>query len=262
METSASKLLLVVPIYNEAGILKFKLEKLYSYLEDSGIHFHLILSVDDSGDDSVRIVEEFSEVHPSVDAIVHQKKMGRGFAVREAWALHDADFYSFIDADLSTGVDVIEKLYHAAVAGSADVLTASRFVQGATVKRPMLRNLISHIYNFALRKIFHEKIRDHQCGFKTINSKAKEMVLYKTTENSWFWDAELLVLATRCGLSIKEFPVDWVEEKYTHTPLKRLLSDILIHGKGILRLVVKNSRDRKEEHARGITLETNKEITR
>ena len=184
--------------------------------------------------------------------------MGRGFAVREAWSLYQADLYSFIDVDIATGFEVIKELYEAVLKNGADVFTASRFIQGSTVRRPMLRNLVSKIYNFLLRVVFNESIRDHQCGFKIINSRAREAILRMTSENSWFWDAEFLVLAFKYGLKIKESPVNWVEEKYVRTSIKRLLSDIRLHGIGIVRLVIKIHRLEKSGYSRGLKFEVGK----
>ena len=54
--------------------------------------------------------------------------------------------------------------------------------------------------------------------------------------DSWFWDTEVIVLAKKMGLPIKEIPVDWVEKKGRRTPLKRLLRDVWLHGMGLLTL--------------------------
>jgi glycosyltransferase involved in cell wall biosynthesis len=57
-----------------------------------------------------------------------------------------------------------------------------------------------------------------------------------TRETSWFWDTEVLVLAGKIGYSVGEVPVTWREMKTRRTPLGRLLSDVFLHGKGLLKL--------------------------
>ena len=246
-------LLIVVPVYNEANILLAKLTLLYNYLTtiDS---FLLVLSVDDSGDESVRIVNEFMKSHNNVEVIIHNEKKGRGFAVREAWIKFEANYYSFIDADLATGVEVIQESLKVLEPGKVDIVTASRYCPGAKVDRPPLRNTISKIYNYMLRILFNDKLNDHQCGFKIINNRVKESILKKTEINSWFWDTELLVKAAKYHFEIIEVPVTWTEKKYKRTSFRRLVKDIGIHGYGIFRLVqdVKDingdiHRDSKEE---------------
>ena len=230
-------LLIVVPIYNEAPILRNRLELLYGYLNEAINSFLLVLSVDVSRDNSVAIAEEFCSLNKNVEIIVHKERKGRGFAVREAWKKFDAEYYSFLDTDLAMGVDVISGSLSFLDNSKYDVVTASRYCSGAKVERPPLRNAISRIYNYILRLLFDEKLNDHQCGFKTIRNQVKEELLNKTEINSWFWDAELLVKAIKSGFKVAELPVSWVERKYSKTSIRRLVKDIGIHGYGMMRLL-------------------------
>lgn len=237
MEISKPDLLLVVPIYNEAGILQNRLNQLYTYLKSTKVDFRLVLSVDDSGDESVKISRDFAASQENVDLLVHNRKLGRGFAVREAWRLHLAKYYAFIDADLSTGTDVISRSLEVAEKESYDVITGSRYVVGATVSRPPLRKSISRAYNLILRLVFNEQLRDHQCGFKLISEDVKDELLSLTSTSSWFWDTELLIVATSKHLKLKEIPVHWKEEKNRKTSFTRLITDIWLHGTGIIKLL-------------------------
>ncbi len=230
-------LLIVMPIYKEAKILSEKLNSLYKYLITTTYSFLLVLSVDDSRDDSVKIATDFKNHHDHVEIIVHYEKKGRGFAVREAWKRFDAEYYSFIDADLAMGVDIISDSLSFLNNSSYDIVTASRYCNGAKVERPPLRNAVSKIYNYMLRILFDEKLNDHQCGYKIINNQVKKYVLNKTEINSWFWDTELLVKAIKSDFKVTELPVTWKERKYNKTSIKRLVNDVGIHGYGILRLM-------------------------
>ena len=55
-------------------------------------------------------------------------------------------------------------------------------------------------------------ISDAQCGFKAIRADVAAHLLPLVSDDSWFFDTELLVLAERAGLRIYEVPVDWVED--------------------------------------------------
>ena len=242
MPGNQKELSLVVPVYMEAPILKDSLNKIYDFLVGLNLDFVMIISVDESGDDSVRIAKEFSSEHSDVECIIQDRKIGRGFAVREAWKQCYSEYYSFIDVDLATGLHVIQDALELMRKNVADLITASRYIEGAHTKRPPLRSGTSRIYNKLLRMLFREDISDHQCGFKIINQKTKNDVLPQTEEDSWFWDAELLVLSEIQGLRVIEIPVVWIEHKYNNTSLRRLLNDVYLHGTGILRLLDKASR--------------------
>lgn len=230
------QLLIVVPIYNEEKILRERLSQIEKFLRNMTSTFNLILSVDDSGDDSIKIAKNFATRMPKVKVIEHHMKMGRGYAVREAWTLFDASYYCFIDADLAMGLETIKTALKEIERTDHSILTASRYCPGAKVRRPLLRNAISRVYNCGLRVIFKENIRDHQCGFKMISQDAKNTLLDETKVDSWFWDAELLIKGVKSGFNVREIPVNWVETKYTRTSLVRLFKDIYLHGIGILKL--------------------------
>ncbi len=229
-------MVLVVPIYNEEKILGERISSLYNYLKTTNIDFLMVLSVDRGSDRSVEIAESFASGKVDIALIVHELKRGRGFAVREAWNSFHGAAYSFIDADLATGLEVISGAYRRISSASCQLITASRYCAGATVVRPKLRNAVSRVYNQLLRLMFKERINDHQCGFKMISDDLKNSLLDKTVMNSWFWDAELMVKANELGAKISEIPVNWVERKYSKTSISRLFKDLMLHGYGMARL--------------------------
>lgn len=241
------KLLLVVPVYNEENIIENKLTELYEYLTNLGFQFLLAIVVDFSGDRSVDICRTFANRHANVSLIVHEEKLGRGLAVREAWEKFTGDYYAFIDADLSTGLEIIQIALEKMERGDVDLITASRYVNGASARRPPLRKKVSKLYNLGLRLIFKENIQDHQCGFKLLKKESKEKILHNTKINSWFWDTELLIISNALGFKILEIPVNWKEEKYKNTSLMRLVKDIYLHGTGIIRLKGEIENIRKSE---------------
>ena len=241
-------LLLVVPVYNEENIIENKLGRLYEYLTSIGVCFSLVIVVDFSGDKSVDICKTFARTHSNVNLIVHEKKLGRGLAVREAWEKFTGDYYAFIDADLSTGLQIIKIAVERMELEDIDIITASRYLDGASARRPPLRKKVSKLYNLGLRLIFKEKIQDHQCGFKLLSRESKEKILHSTKIDSWFWDTELLVIASAVGLKILEVPVNWKEEKYKNTQLTRLVKDIYLHGTGIIKLKGEIESIRKKSH--------------
>ena len=162
-------------------------------------------------------------------------KMGRGFALRTLWKSTDFDTYCFTDVDLSSKPNYILRLVSQIDRGS-DVAVGSRYCAGSKVNRPPLRDLTSRTYNWFLRQTFQDGVRDHQCGLKAFSKNALAKILPLSSEDSWFWDTEMIVLAKNLGLRVTEVPVEWDEKKYAYTPIPRLMHDVYLHGTGILRL--------------------------
>ncbi len=178
---------------------------------------------------------------PTIIFQTDAKRHGRGWALRKLWSHIDADYYAFSDADFSAAPSFLVEAIRQAQRGS-DIVVGSRYVPGSTVNRPPVRHAVSRMYNRLVRLIFRDGIFDHQCGLKVFSRKAIERLLPISTEDSWFWDTEMLVLAHEAGLHVTEIPIRWIERKSRRTSIIRLLSDVYLHGAGLIRLVSKCSR--------------------
>ncbi|MFY9717299.1 MAG: glycosyltransferase [Thermoplasmata archaeon] len=236
LTSSGPSVLVTLPVYNEAPRIRDSVERLLRVLEESGLRFRLSIAEDGSTDGSREIIRELVGLHPDILVQSDPERHGRGWALRQLWSRIDADFYSFSDTDFAADPRFLVEGIRIAQGGKP-VVSGSRYVPGATVTRPPIRRTVSKWYNWLVRRIFREHIQDHQCGLKVFSREAVRTLLPRARENSWFWDTEMLVLATSMGLEVTEFPVDWVEHKLKRTSMLRLASDVYLHGTGMLRLV-------------------------
>lgn len=238
------RVFVTVPVRNEEPRLNRTIERLVSVLEKSGYDWKLSVAEDGSTDGSAPLLRELARDHPNLVVQTSHLRLGRGLALRRLWSTVVADIYAFTDADLAAGPEAVVAAVRAVDHG-ADVAVGSRFLRDSVVRRPPLRNLVSHTYNWLVRRMFEDEIADHQCGIKAFSRLATARLLPQTTEDSWFWDTEILVQAVWGGLRVVEFPVDWTETKYPNTSLRRLMSDVGLHGPGLLRL-----HDKLRDHMR------------
>ncbi|MCW4031130.1 MAG: hypothetical protein NWE80_02065, partial [Candidatus Bathyarchaeota archaeon] len=112
----------------------------------------------------------------------------------------------------------------------------SRYIKGAKTNRPFIRDLTSRVYNRLIRMIYKDKVYDHQIGFKAFSKRLIKDELNNCKSDDWFWDTEIVVRSIYNNYKYVEFPVDWEEKKGRRTSLKRLVSDVMIHGLGLIRL--------------------------
>jgi glycosyltransferase involved in cell wall biosynthesis len=236
------ELLVTIPVYNERGRIAETVTSLQHSLPTVGIPYRLSISEDGSTDGTPAVIEGLQRDYPELLTSSDPEKRGRGYALRTLWISVKADIYAFTDADLPAGTEALAQVI-AAVRNGADVATGSRYAPGARLRRPPLRSFISRIYNWLIRTSFRDGIYDHQCGIKAFSRTAVETLLPLSKEDSWFWDTEVLVLAKNAGLRIEEVPVVWSERKYKLTSVRRLLSDVLLHGSGFVRLVGRVARE-------------------
>jgi putative flippase GtrA len=113
------------------------------------------------------------------------------------------------------------------------VAIGTRLARGARVVRGPRRVFISRCYNLLLHATLGTGFSDAQCGFKAIRADAARQLLPLTTDYSWFFDTELLVLAERAGLRIHEVPVDWIDDPDSRV---KVVSTALGDIGGIIRL--------------------------
>jgi glycosyltransferase involved in cell wall biosynthesis len=229
------RVLLTIPVHNEADRLYDSVQRLRTGMASTGLDFQLAIAEDGSTDGTSAVLDRLESELPDLLVQRIPERSGRGLALRRLWAAVEAEAYVFVDADLPAEpkaiADVVRALDH-----GADVATGSRYSPGARVHRPPLRNAVSRGYNELVRLMFNEPIRDHQCGLKAFRRSALADLLPLSKEDSWAWDTEILVLAHARGLRVVEIPIDWTEFRYHRTPVRRVLSDVFLHGSALLRL--------------------------
>ncbi|BGP16087.1 hypothetical protein JCM10213_007534 [Rhodosporidiobolus nylandii] len=100
-----------------------------------------------------------------------------------------------------------EKESHGLVVGSRAHLVSSE----AVVKRSLLRNLLMRGFHTYLSLLGLSSIRDTQCGFKLFTAPTASLLFPSLHSPGWIFDCELLLLALRCGVPVREVGVRWHE---------------------------------------------------
>jgi glycosyltransferase AglD len=229
------RVLVTIPVYNEVARILESIEALDRAFRPTEMDYRLAVAEDGSTDGTKELLHSLQERRPNLLLQEDANPLGRGAALRRLWASTTADVYCFTDADLAAGPDAVVTAARKVIAGSPIVI-GSRYAGGARTQRPPLRAIASRGYNKLLRYAFGERIYDHQCGLKAFNAEVVRQLLLRTVEDSWFWDTEVVVLALTHGFSVEELPVSWVERKTSRTELRRLVSDLWLHGSGLVRL--------------------------
>lgn len=228
----ASKVSVVLPAHNEVRNLRRAVEETTDFLVRMDQNFEIIIVEDGSTDGTAKMAESMAASDPRIRFMHHSERLGRGRALTEAFKQSAGSVLTYIDADLSTDMRFLESLIRAITEGN-DVATGSRALPGSRVSRSFKRTITSIIYNKLVRLLLRSSIRDHQCGFKAFSREGLFKILDEVDARHWFWDTEILVLATRRGLSVKEFPVVWREGEKTEVSLLR---DFIEMGLNVLKL--------------------------
>ena len=204
----------VIPCYNEVSVLK---QSVLTTLELFGRHpryrWRLVIADNGSNDGTGELARELDSEHEAVYALGLDIK-GRGLALQKAWTESTADIVSYMDVDLSTDLEHLPDLIDMVAEGKCDVAVGSRLAKKSATKRRLYREITSRGYVFLIRGFFPRlKITDAQCGFKALSRQAVDTVVPLIKNRMWFFDTEMLILAQRKRLRIRELPVKWIEDE-------------------------------------------------
>ena len=206
----------IIPAYNESARLRPTLDRILSYGREHGWELEILVVDDGSHDDTTAIVREYGERHPQVVLLENPQNHGKGFSVRQGMLHARGDICLFTDADLSSPMTEVPKLFEA-IAGGADIAIGSRWLRAElqTERQPLYRQMLGRIFNLALRVILGLNFADTQCGFKAFRRDAAQRVFPLQKIERWGFDPEILFLARKLGMSVTEVPVVWAHSEGT-----------------------------------------------
>jgi dolichyl-phosphate beta-glucosyltransferase len=204
---------LVVPAYNEAGRIANTLRDALRYLETTTPASELIVVNDGSTDTTSAVVREvFSAAGPIATRLLeHSPNRGKGAAVREGLLAAKHSIALFSDADFSTPIDEAPKLIAPIAAGEVDVAFGSRALDRTLIghHQPWRREQGGRVYNLIVRLATGLPFWDTQCGFKAFQLEKFRPVLHQAQTDGFGFDVELLYLARKANLRLREIPVRW-----------------------------------------------------
>jgi len=209
----------VLPAYNEAAKLESAVTKISQALKETGYRHEIIIAEDGSTDGTAERAEELTQKYSNLKHIHHEKRLGRGTALNNAFRQCSGEVLVYMDLDLATDLKSLKPLVEAITVEGYDLSTGSRMLPESKVERSLRRSVSSKSYNFLVRHMLGSKVRDHQCGFKAFKKEPLLKLLVEVEATHWFWDTEIIVRAYRHDYRVKEIPVEWKSGKDTKVNL-------------------------------------------
>ena len=225
---------IVIPVLNEAHVLEKSVDKVRTYLRQTEFPYRWELLIADNGsiDGTQDVAQRLAEQHGDVK-FVHLLQPGRGRALRHAWFHSRANIVCYMDVDLSTDLSHLVELIDAIAKEDYDIAIGSRLMPRSKTTRSFSREFISRAYNIFIKLVLATRFSDAQCGFKALSRSAVEQIVPQIEDQSWFFDTEMLVLAEKQGLKIKDIPVVWIEDDDSRVKIAQTAWDDI---KGVFRI--------------------------
>jgi len=205
---TAPFLSIIIPAHNEELRLPHTLGRVFAFLEKQAYAAEVLVVENGSSDRTLELARDFAGQYPNL-LVLHEDRAGKGNAVRRG-VLEARGEYRFIcDADLSMPIEEVQKFLPPALSGF-DVIIASREAPGAIrYNEPAYRHWGGRAINLAIRLLILPGLKDTQCGFKCFRAAAAQKLFSQQTLGGWSFDIEILYLARRKRMSIREIPIHW-----------------------------------------------------
>ena len=216
----------IIPAYNEEKRLPKTLGEIDKYLRGQNYDYEILVVNDGSKDKTVEVAQNLTSQIKNLKVTGYKKNQGKGYAVRFGMLEAKGDLRIFIDADNSTSINQIEKMWPYFKEGY-DIVIGSRDVKGAVLNppQPWLRHIILGEGFKLYRKIIIDLwgIEDTQCGFKCFTKKTAEDIFPKCKIDRFAFDPEILITGKLSGYKIKEIPVYWKNDLESKVKFKSII---------------------------------------
>ena len=204
---------LVIPAFNEADRIGQTLRDSLDYLQTVSPESELIVVSDGSTDATSNVVREVFAAQDKIETrlLENSPNRGKGAAVRTGLLAATRQIGLFSDADLSTPIEESPKLIDPIAAGEVDIAIGSRALNRRLIgnRQPWRREQAGRVFNLIVRVATGLPFWDTQCGFKAFRLSVCRPILEAAQADGFGFDVELLYLAQRAKLRMREIPVRW-----------------------------------------------------
>ena len=196
----------IVPAYNEEGIIVKTVEEIKRVLENANIDYEIVVVDDGSEDKTYLVVKKRFSRDPRV-IVVRKENGGKGSAIKFGFKFTSGKIIAFKDADLEIHPSYITKMVKELKNRGVDGVIGSKRIPGASFWYPPLRRVLSRAYWMLVRVLFKLSVTDTQIGIKVFRREALEEILPRILCKRYAFDVELLANLERRGYKLLEYPV-------------------------------------------------------
>jgi glycosyltransferase involved in cell wall biosynthesis len=215
------KLSIFYPMWNEEEYAERALEFGRRACEDlvaaGEINSYELIVVDDASTDRTpEIVDRLARENPEVRVVRHRVNRKLGGAMKTGFSSATGDLILYTDADLPFDMSELSRALRLMREYSADIVSAYRFDRTG---EGSLRAIYTIVYNSMIKLLFGVRVRDINFAFKLCRASIFEHLELRS-EGS-FIDAELVIRASRMGMVILQFGVDYFPRTRGESTLSR-----------------------------------------
>lgn len=225
---------IIIPAYNEEKRIGPTLNRILEFARSQPYSIEVVVVDDGSTDTTAEVVgnlaSEYCDAGLGLRVLTNRPNRGKGYSVKRG--INDARgcVALFTDADLSSPIAEAPKLIEPILNGDVDVAFGSRAIDRSLVgvRQPWIRDFSGRVFNVLMKTITGLPFKDTQCGFKAFRREAALPVLRLQRVERFGFDPEILYIARKHGLRLREVPVAWNDSQGTRLSLFRDSIDMFL----------------------------------
>ena len=217
------KLSVVIPAYNEEesiGETLHTLHALYATLLAEGIAHEIVVTNDNSKDDTLGRLQALAQEIPTLSYYTNPGPNGFGYAVRYGLERYQGDCVAVMMADLSDDPADLVAYYRKMQEEDYDCVFGSRWVKGGrVVDYPAHKKYLNRVANGIVKTLFRLKYNDCTNAFKLYQRHTMDG-LKPFLSPHFNLTLELPLKAIVRGYTYAVVPNSWTNRKYGESKLK------------------------------------------
>ncbi|MBK9000245.1 MAG: glycosyltransferase family 2 protein [Myxococcales bacterium] len=215
---------IVIPVYNEEGILHSAVVDLRERLGPLGWKYEVILAENGSRDGTVEIAKELADKYPEVRWL-SAGEPNYGKALRAGILAARGELVLCDEIDLCD-TDFHKRAVELLESGRADMVIGSKLIGGASDERPLLRHAASVFYTGLLRVLLGFRGTDTH-GLKAFRRSTLLPLVEACLVEKDVFASELVIRAYRDELRVLEIPVRVIEKRPPSINLFKRVPNVL-----------------------------------
>ena len=220
----APELSVVIPVFNEEGIVASACRELMAALDARGWDYELVLSENGSRDRTAAILEELSREHPRLRHL-HSPEPNYGLALRRGILAARGRLVVADEIDLCDP-GFYDRALPVLARGEADMVVGSKRAPGSVDRRPAFRRFATWVHNTVLRIALGFRGTDTH-GVKAFRREAVAPVAERCVVDRDVFASELVLRAGLEGKRVVEIPIELREKRAPSIGLLRRVPNVL-----------------------------------